>query len=37
MEDIKNLVKLLEESGLIIKWISKTIKTEAKEQKSGFL
>ena len=37
MEDIKKIVKLLEESGFIIKWISKTIKTEAKKQKSGFL
>ena len=31
------IVKLLEEIGLLIKGISKTIKNEAKEQKGGFL
>ena len=31
------IVKLLEESGLFIKVVSKTIKNEAKEQKGGFL
>ena len=30
------LVKSLEESGLLIKEISETIKTEGKEQKGGF-
>ena len=30
-------VKSLEESGLLIKGISETIKNEAKEQKEGFL
>ena len=37
MEDITKIVKSLEESGLLIKRISETIKTEAKEQKGGFL
>ena len=37
MEDIMKIVESLEESGLLIKVISETIKTEAKEQKGGFL
>ena len=36
-EDIMKIVKSLEESGLLIKVISETIKNEAKEQKGGFL
>ena len=35
--DIMKIVKSLEESGLLIKGISETIKNEAKEQKGGFL
>ena len=31
MEDIKKIVKSLQESGLLIKGISKTIKNESKE------
>ena len=31
------IVKLLEQSGLLIKGISEAIKNEAKEQKGGFL
>ena len=31
------IIKLLEESGLLIKYVSETIKTEAKEQKEGFV
>ena len=31
------IVKSLEESGLLIKGVSKTVKNEAKEQKGGFL
>ena len=31
------IIKSLEESGLLIKGVSKTIKYEAKEQKGGFL
>ena len=37
MEDIIKIVKSLEESGLIIKGISETIKTEVKEEKGRFL
>ena len=37
MNDILKIVKSLEESGLLIKGISKTIKNKAKEQKGGFL
>ena len=37
MEHIRKIVKSLEESGLLIKGISETIKNEAKEQKGGFL
>ena len=37
MNDIMKIVKSLEESGLLIKSVSKTIKNEAKEQKGGFL
>ena len=37
MNDIMETVKSLEESGLLIKGVSKTIKNEAKEQKEGFL
>ena len=37
MKDIKKIVKSLEECGLMIKGVSKTIKNEAKEQKGGFL
>ena len=37
MNDIMNIVKSLEESGLLIKNVSQTIKNEAKEQKGGFL
>ena len=34
---IMKIVKLLEESGLLIKSISETIKNEAKGQKTGFI
>ena len=37
MEDIKKIVKSLEESGLLLKGISEIIKNETKEQKGGFL
>ena len=37
IEDIMKTVKSLEESGLLIKGISETIKYESKEQKRGFL
>ena len=35
--NIMKIVKSLEESGLLIKGVSKTIKNEAKSQKSEFL
>ena len=37
MNDVMKIVKSLEESGLLIEDVSKTIKNEAKEQKRGFL
>ena len=37
MNDIMKIVKSLEESGLLIKRVSETIKNESKEQKGGFL
>ena len=37
MNDIMKIIKSLEESGLLIKGISKTIQNEAKEQKRRFL
>ena len=37
IDDIVKIVKYLEESGLLIKGVSKTIKNEAKEQKGVFL
>ena len=35
MEDIIQIVKYLEDSGLLLKGVSKTIQNEAKEQKGG--
>ena len=37
MDDIMRLVKSLEESGLLIKAVSETVKNEVKEQKGKFL
>ena len=37
MEDIIKIVKSFEESGLLIKGISETIKNETKEQKGEFI
>ena len=37
MKNIIRIVKSLEDSGLLLKWVSKTIKNEVKEQKGGFL
>ena len=37
MEDILKIVKSLEDSGLLLKEVSETIKNETKEQKRGFL
>ena len=35
MDDIMKIIKFLEERGLLVKGVSKTIKNEAKEQKVG--
>ena len=37
MENIIKVVKSLEDSGLLLKWVSETIQNEVKEQKGGFL
>ena len=37
MKNIIRIVKSLEDSGLLLKGVSKTIQNEAKEQKGGFL
>ena len=37
MEDIMKIVKCLEDSGLLLKWVSETIQNEAKEQNGGLL
>ena len=37
MNDMMKIVRSLEESGLLIKGVSETIKNETKEQKRGFL
>ena len=36
LNDVMKIVKSLEESGLLIKDVSETIKNEAKKQKGGF-
>ena len=37
MKDIIEIVKVLEDSGLLSKGVGKTIQNEAKERKGGFL
>ena len=37
MNDIMKIIKSLEESGLLIKGVSETIRSEAKEQKGGVI
>ena len=37
MKDILKIVKSLEDSGILLKGVSETIKDEAKDQKGGFL
>ena len=37
MNDIMKIIKVLENSGILLKRVSKTIKNETKEQKGGFL
>ena len=37
MKDILKIVKSLEDSGILLKGVSETVKNESKEQKGGFL
>ena len=37
MKDIMKIIKALENSGILLKGLSKTIKNETKEQRGGFL
>ena len=37
MEDIIKIIKSLEESGLLLKGVTKTVQNEVKEQRGGFL
>ena len=37
MKDIMKIIKTLENSGILLKGVSKTIKNETKEQRGGFL
>ena len=37
MDDIMTIVKTFNESGLLIKGISKTVKNQTKEEKGGFV
>ena len=37
MDDILKIVKILEDSGVLLKGVSETIQNEAKEQRGGFL
>ena len=37
MNDIIKIVKSLEDSGLLLKGVTKTVQNEVKEQKGGFL
>ena len=37
MDDVMKIIKSLEDSGILLKGVTKTIKNETKEQKGGFL
>ena len=37
MNDIIKIVQVLKDSNILLKWVTKTIKNETKEQKGGFL
>ena len=37
MNDIMKIVQTLEDSNILLKWVTNTIKNETKEQKGGFL
>ena len=39
-DEINNIIKIiksLEDSGLLLKWVTETVQNEVKEQKGGFL
>ena len=37
MDDIRKIVQALENSGILLKGVTKTVKNETKQQKGGFL
>ena len=37
MNDLMKIVQALEDSNILLKWVTKTIEDETKEQKGGFL
>ena len=37
MNDIMKIIQALEDSDILLKWVTKTIKNETKDQKWGFL
>ena len=37
MKDLIKIVKSLEDSGLLLKWVTETVQNEVKKQKGGFL
>ena len=37
MNDIMKIVQALEDSNVLLKWVTKTIENKTKEQKGGFL
>ena len=37
IEDLIKIVKSLEDSGLLLKWVTESVQNEVKEQKGGFL
>ena len=37
MNDLVKIVQALEDSNILLKWVTKSIKNETKEQKGGFL
>ena len=37
IEDLIKIVKALEDSGLLVKWVTESVQNEIKEQKGGFL
>ena len=37
IEDIIKIVESLQDSGLLLKWVTETVQNEVKEQKGGFL